>query len=253
MNDTDTPILEFRGLSKRFGPVEALSDIDMSIRAGEVVALVGDNGAGKSTLVKAISGSQPADAGYFLSGGHEVTLASPHDAARLGVCTIYQDLALCGNLDVVANLFLGNEMSLGGWLDEIEMEAKASEVLQSLSVTTIKSLRIPVSELSGGQRQAIAIARVMLGAPKLILLDEPTAALGVAQTRQVLDLIIRLRARGMGVILISHNLTDVFSVCDRIEVLRLGRKAGSFRTDCCTHADIVAAIMGGPRDFAGRA
>jgi D-xylose transport system ATP-binding protein len=249
MTEGDPPVLELKGVSKRFGSVEALSDIDMTIRAGEVVALVGDNGAGKSTLVKAISGSQPADVGSYFSNGREVSIASPHDAAALGVSTIYQDLALCGNLDVVANLFLGHEVAAGGWLDEPAMEAKAAEILKTLSVTTIRNLRLPVSELSGGQRQAIAIARVMLGAPRLILLDEPTAALGVAQTLQVLALIARLKERGIGVILISHNLADVFSVSDRIEVLRLGRKAGSFQTADCSRADVVAAVMGGRRDL----
>ena len=249
MIEGQPPVLELKKVSKRFGSVDALVNIDMTLYAGEVIALVGDNGAGKSTLIKAISGSQPANSGIFYSDGREVNIASPNDAAALGVSTIYQDLALCGNLDVVANLFLGHEVASSGWLDEPAMEARAEQVLKALSVTTIRNLRAPVSALSGGQRQAVAIARVLLGAPRLILLDEPTAALGVAQTLQVLALIARLRERGLAVMLITHNLADVFSACDRIEVLRLGQKAGSFRTADCSRADIVGAVMGGRRDL----
>jgi D-xylose transport system ATP-binding protein len=249
MIESQPPVLELKKISKRFGSVDALVNIDLAMYAGEVIALVGDNGAGKSTLIKAISGSQPADSGSFYSDGREVYIASPNDAAALGVSTIYQDLALCGNLDVVANLFLGHEIASSGWLDEPTMEGRAEQVLKALSVTTIRNLRAPVSALSGGQRQAVAIARVLLGAPRLILLDEPTAALGVAQTLQVLALIARLKERGITVILITHNLPDVFSASDRIEVLRLGQKAGSFRTADCSRADVVAAVMGGRRDF----
>jgi D-xylose transport system ATP-binding protein len=241
-------LLEIQNLSKSFGSINALSEINLTINTGQVVAVVGDNGAGKSTLVKAISGSQPPDSGRFMSDGREVSVTSPQDATALGISTIYQDLALCGNLDVVNNLFLGREIAAKGWLNEIEMERQALEIMKTLSVTTIESLRTTVSKLSGGQRQAVAIARVILGTPRIILLDEPTAALGVAQTEQVLRLIAKLRDRGMGVILISHNLSDVFTVSDRIEVLRLGRKAGSFRTPDCSRADIIAAIMGGRRD-----
>jgi D-xylose transport system ATP-binding protein len=249
MIEGQPPVLELKKISKRFGSVDALVNVDMAMYAGEVIALVGDNGAGKSTLVKAISGSQPADSGVFYSDGREVNIASPNDAAALGVSTIFQDLALCGNLDVVANLFLGHEVASSGWLDEPTMEARAEQVLKALSVTTIRNLRAPVSTLSGGQRQAVAIARVLLGVPRLVLLDEPTAALGAAQTLQVLALIARLRERGLAVILITHNLADVFSVSDRIEVLRLGRKAGSFRTAECSRADVVAAVMGDRRNF----
>jgi D-xylose transport system ATP-binding protein len=249
MIESQPPVLELKKISKRFGSVDALVNIDLAMYAGEVIALVGDNGAGKSTLIKAISGSQPADSGSFYSDGREVYIASPNDAAALGVSTIYQDLALCGNLDVVANLFLGHEIASSGWLDEPTMEGRAEQVLKALSVTTIRNLRAPVSALSGGQRQAVAIARVLLGAPRLILLDEPTAALGVAQTLQVLALIARLKERGITVILITHNLPDVFSASDRIEVLRLGQKAGSFRTADCSRADVVAAVMGGRREF----
>jgi D-xylose transport system ATP-binding protein len=249
MIESQPPVLELKKISKRFGSVDALVNIDLAMYAGEVIALVGDNGAGKSTLIKAISGSQPADSGSFYSDGREVYIASPNDAAALGVSTIYQDLALCGNLDVVANLFLGHEIASSGWLDEPTMEGRAEQVLKALSVTTIRNLRAPVSALSGGQRQAVAIARVLLGAPRLILLDEPTAALGVAQTLQVLALIARLKERGITVILITHNLPDVFSASDRIEVLRLGQKAGSFRTADCSRSDVVGAVMGGARDF----
>ncbi|WP_017623604.1 ATP-binding cassette domain-containing protein [Nocardiopsis chromatogenes] len=238
-----TPVLELSGISKRFGAVQALSDVDLSIDAGEVVALLGDNGAGKSTLVKVIAGAHPADGGRILWEGAPVTIAKPGDAQRLGIATIYQDLALCDNLDIVANLFLGNEQMRLGTLDEVEMERKARELLDSLSVK-IPSLRVPVASLSGGQRQIIAIARALLGEPKVVMLDEPTAALGVAQTAQVLDLIERLRDRGLGVILISHNMADVRAVADRAAVLRLGRNAGDFAVEETSYEEIVAAITG---------
>lgn len=238
-----TPVLELSGISKRFGAVQALSDVDLSIDAGEVVALLGDNGAGKSTLVKVIAGAHPADGGRILWEGAPVAIAKPGDAQRLGIATIYQDLALCDNLDIVANLFLGNEQMRLGTLDEVEMERKARELLDSLSVK-IPSLRVPVASLSGGQRQIIAIARALLGEPKVVMLDEPTAALGVAQTAQVLDLIERLRDRGLGVILISHNMADVRAVADRAAVLRLGRNAGDFAVEETSYEEIVAAITG---------
>jgi len=240
---TDTPILALSGISKRFGAVQALTDVSLEVYAGEVVALAGDNGAGKSTLIKVIAGVNPADEGEIRWEGRPVSINKPHDATALGIATVYQDLSLCDNLDVVANLFLGQELERLGVLDEIAMEQRASELLASLSVK-IPNVRVPVASLSGGQRQSIAIARSLLGDPKVVMLDEPTAALGVAQTAQVLDLIERLRDRGLGVILISHNLADVRAVADRVVVLRLGRNAGSFRIDEATQEDIVAAITG---------
>ncbi|KWX00588.1 sugar ABC transporter ATP-binding protein [Carbonactinospora thermoautotrophica] len=240
---TGTPVLSLRGISKRFGAVQALTDVELDVYAGEVVALVGDNGAGKSTLIKVISGVGPADEGTIEWQGRRVEINRPYDAQQLGIATVYQDLALCDNLDVVANLFLGRERTRRGVLDEIEMERRARELLQSLSVK-IPSVRIPVASLSGGQRQSVAIARSLLGEPKIVLLDEPTAALGVEQTAHVLDLIKRLREQGLGVILISHNLADVRAVADRIAVLRLGRNNGFFKTDEVTQEEIVAAITG---------
>src|SRR6266545_1944931 len=251
------PVLSLSGISKRFGAVQALSGAELQANAGEVVALVGDNGAGKSTLVKVIAGVNPADSGEVLWEGQPVTISRPHDATALGIATVYQDLSLCDNLDVVANLFLGNEATRFQVLDEIAMERKASELLGSLSVR-IPSVRIPVAALSGGQRQSVAIARSLLGEPKVVILDEPTAALGVAQTAQVLDLIERLRDRGLAVILISHNLADVKAVADRVVVLRLGRNAGEFRVGEATQEEIVQAITGASdnavsREYAGSA
>jgi D-xylose transport system ATP-binding protein len=240
------PLLALRGFSKSFGAVEALKDVDFEIRGGEVVGLVGDNGAGKSTLIKAIAGVQPADSGEARFAGGEVRLSSPQAATSLGIATIYQDLALCENLDVVANLFLGKEVSNGGpgILDETAMEQKSLELLSSLGVTTIRSVRTEVEQLSGGQRQAVAIARSLLGEPKLVLLDEPTAALGVVQTRQVLELVGRLRERGLGVMVISHNLADVFKVADRVAVLRLGRMVATYDTSSASEQEVVGAITG---------
>ena len=240
------PLLALRGFSKSFGAVEALKDVDFEVHGGEVVGLVGDNGAGKSTLVKAIAGVQPADEGEAQFAGQTVKLTSPQSATGLGIATIYQDLSLCENLDVVDNLFLGKEVSNGwaGILDETSMEQKSLELLGSLGVTTIRSVRVEVEQLSGGQRQAIAIARSLLGEPKLVLLDEPTAALGVVQTKQILDLIKRLRERGLGVVVISHNLNDVFKVADRVAVLRLGRMAADFDTKSSSEQEVVAAITG---------
>ncbi|QVQ54578.1 sugar ABC transporter ATP-binding protein [Spiractinospora alimapuensis] len=245
------PILELTGVSKRFGAVQALSDVALRIDAGEVVALVGDNGAGKSTLVKAIAGVSPADTGTVLWKGRPVRITKPGDAQNLGIATIYQDLALCDNLDIVANLFLGTEHTTAGLLDELEMERRAAELLDSLSVR-IPSLRVPVASLSGGQRQIIAIARSLLGEPEVVLLDEPTAALGVAQTAQVLDLIERMRDRGLGIILISHNMADVRAVADRAVVLRLGRNGGDFALDDTNYEEIVAAITGAGDDVVTR-
>jgi D-xylose transport system ATP-binding protein len=233
-----------RGVSKRFGAVQALQDVDFEVNAGEVVALVGDNGAGKSTLVKTISGVGPADEGEFVLDGETIRIHAPADSAKLGIAVVYQDLALCDNLDVVANLFLGREATNGPALDEIAMEKESRRLLDSLAVRTLRSVRAEVGMLSGGQRQTVAIARSMLGEPKLVILDEPTAALGVAQTEQVLNLVGRLRQNGLGVILISHNLADVFQVADRIVVLRLGRNGGEYAATADQRQAVVAAITG---------
>ncbi|MGH2952774.1 MAG: ATP-binding cassette domain-containing protein [Solirubrobacterales bacterium] len=242
------PLLALKGFSKSFGPVEALKEVDFELRAGEVVGLVGDNGAGKSTLIKAIAGVQPPDSGEARFEGREVSLTSPQAATALGIATVYQDLALCENLDVVANLFLGQEVANGtggiGVLDETAMEHKSTELLGSLGVTTLRSVRTEVASLSGGQRQAVAIARSLLGEPKVMLLDEPTAALGIVQTRQIVELIDRLRDRGLGVVVISHNLADVFQVADRVAVLRLGRMAATFDIRKASEQEVVAAITG---------
>ena len=240
-----TPVLALKGVSKSFGPVQALSNVDFEVQPGEVVALVGDNGAGKSTLVKTIAGIHPADEGTISFEGKEVTITSPTDAVHLGIATVYQDLALCDNLDVVENLFLGREETGAGvlhQLDEVGMEKQTGELLENLAVT-ITDVRNEVGTMSGGQRQQVAIARSLLGEPKLVMLDEPTAALGVRQTAMVLSLVKRLRDRGYGVLVISHNLADVFEVADRIFVLRLGQKAGEFGTDA-SQDQVVAAITG---------
>ncbi len=238
-----TPVLALRGVSKRFGAVQALTDVDLEIHAGEVVALLGDNGAGKSTLVKTISGVHPIDEGTIEWEGRPVRVARPNDAQELGIATVYQDLALCDNLDVVANLFLGTELRRASVLDEIAMEKRAKELLDTLSIR-IPSVRIPVASLSGGQRQVVAIARALIGAPKIVILDEPTAALGVEQTAQVLDLVERLRENGHGVILITHNMADVRAVADRAAILRLGRNNGVFSVKDTSHEEIIAAITG---------
>jgi D-xylose transport system ATP-binding protein len=246
---SNQPVLATDGVSKAFGPVQALDGVDFEVRTGEVVGLVGDNGAGKSTFVKILSGIYGPDAGSVYFGGRQVSISSPHDASALGIATVYQDLALCDNLDVVANLFLGREelavppLSIVRQLDETDMEHRAGELLQTLAVT-IPSLRSEVGTLSGGQRQQVAVARSLLGEPKVVLLDEPTAALGVPQTEQVLALIRTLRNRGLGVVVISHNLANVFEVADRIFVLRLGRQAGNFDADAATREQIVGAITG---------
>ncbi len=245
----EQPLLELEGISKQFGPVQALDRVDFAVSAGEVVALVGDNGAGKSTLVKAIAGIHGPDSGTVRFEGKEVSINRPQDATNLGIATVYQDLALCDNLDVVANLFLGREQVSPGpgvvsrRLDEVKMENDAGELLSNLAVT-IPGLRAEVGTLSGGQRQQVAVARSLLGEPKVVLLDEPTAALGVPQTKQVLALIRRLKERNLGVVVISHNLADVFEVADRIFVLRLGRKAGEFAAADANEENVVAAITG---------
>ena len=242
-------LLALKGFSKSFGPVQALSDVDFEVDGGEVVALVGDNGAGKSTLIKAIDGVQPPDSGQAYFEGRPVKISDPNSATKLGIATVFQDLALCDNLDVVANLYLGQEVTGDGnvplpVINETEMEQHANELLDELSVTTLGSVRTEVGSLSGGQRQSVAIARSLLGQPKVVLLDEPTAALGVAQTAQVLNLIQRLRERGLGVVVISHNLENVFHVADRIVVLRLGKRSATFDVKTTTREEVVAAITG---------
>ncbi|GAA0664859.1 ATP-binding cassette domain-containing protein [Kitasatospora atroaurantiaca] len=237
------PVLAMRDVSKRFGAVQALTDVELEVHSGEVVALVGDNGAGKSTLVKAIAGVTPPDEGVIEWEGRPVTIHRPQDAQHLGVATVYQDLALCDNLDVVGNLFLGREIKRFFVLDEVEMEKRSRTLLNTLSIR-IPSVRIPIASLSGGQRQTVAIARSLIGSPKVVILDEPTAALGVEQTAQVLDLVERLREQGLGVILISHNMADVMAVADRIAVLRLGRNNGVFERRSTTQEEIISAITG---------
>ncbi len=247
---TTMPLLTIKGVSKAFGANQALSGVDFEVDAGEVVALVGDNGAGKSTLIKAIAGVQLADEGEFYFKGSPAKIGSPQDSTALGIATVYQDLALCDNLDVVANLYLGREEYAGAsskainFIDETGMEHHALELLGSLAVTTIQDVRVQAGSLSGGQRQAIAIARSLLGEPSVVLLDEPTAALGVSQTEQVLKLIKTLRERNLAVVVISHNLENVFAVADRIIVLRLGRRAASFDVRGVSREDVVAAITG---------
>ncbi len=238
------PRLRMRGISKSFGAVRALSNVDFEVHAGEVVGLVGDNGAGKSTLIKVISGVGPSDEGEIFLEGQKVSVPSPQAATRLGIETVYQDLALCDNLDVVANLFLGREeRSFLRSLDEIDMERQGLNVLHTLDVK-IPSVRSTVAMLSGGQRQSIAVAKSILRRATVVLLDEPTAALGVAQTRQVLNMIRRLRDQGLAVVVISHNLADVFEVVDRVIVLRLGRRVGTFDIKTTTPEQVVASITG---------
>ena len=237
------PVLSMTGVSKRFGAVQALKDIEFSVEAGEVVALVGDNGAGKSTLVKAIAGVYTPDDGQVVFDGSPVEISSPAQAQELGIATVFQDLALCDNLDVVGNLFLGSEVVRNRALDEVTMEKESWRLLRELSAK-IPSVRIPVASLSGGQRQTVAIARSLLGKPKVVMLDEPTAALGVAQTAEVLNLVERLRENGLAVILISHNMSDVMAVADRVVVLRLGRNNGEFRVADTNVQEIIAAITG---------
>ncbi len=238
------PRLRLRGISKSFGAVRALSKVDFEVYAGEVVGLVGDNGAGKSTLIKVISGVAPADEGEIFVEGQKVSIPNPQAAARLGIETVYQDLALCDNLDVVANLFLGREeVSFLRSLDEVDMEKRGLQVLHGLEVK-IPSVRSVVATLSGGQRQSVAVAKSILRQASVVLLDEPTAALGVVQTRQVLQLINRLREQGLAVVVISHNLADVFEVVDRVIVLRLGKRVGTYDIKTSTPEQIVAAITG---------
>ena len=243
---TAAPTLELHGITKAFGSVQALDDVDFEVRSGEVMALVGDNGAGKSTLIKCVPGIYPIDAGVIRFDGREVHIHGPKDAAQLGIEVVYQDLALCDNLDVVQNMFLGREVRTPLFrLKEAPMEQRTAETLASLSVTTIQSVRQPVASLSGGQRQSVAVARAVLWNSRVVILDEPTAALGVAQTRQVLDLVKRLAEQGLAVAIISHNLNDVFEVADRITVLRLGRAVGVYERERTTQQEVVAAITFG--------
>lgn len=243
---TEKPLLELRDVSKNFGAVQALYKVDFKVKAGEVMALVGDNGAGKSTLIKGIAGIYQFNSGQVYYDDKPVTISNPRDSADLGIEVVYQDLALADNLDVVNNMFLGREKMLSfGRLDEVAMEQLALETLESLSVTTIRSVRQVVAGLSGGQRQAIAVAKAVMWNSKLVILDEPTAALGVAQTRQVLDLVRRLADRGLGVILISHNLHDVFDAADRITVLRLGQNVAEYNVADTNQKEIVEAITAG--------
>jgi len=242
----ETPVLELHDISKSFGVVQALTDVDLEVKRGEVMALVGDNGAGKSTLIKTIAGIHSADSGEILFEGQPVHVSGPKDAARLGIEVVYQDLALCDNLDVVQNMYLGREAhSPLQVLNEPVMEQKTAATLKSLAVTTIRSIRQPVATLSGGQRQSVAVARAVMWNSKLVILDEPTAALGVAQTEQVLALVKRLGEQGLAVILISHNLHDIFAVADRITVLRLGRNAGLYDRRATTQQEVVHAITAG--------
>src|SRR2546428_4141851 len=247
------PTLAVRGMSKSFGSVQALADVDFEVRDGEVMALVGDNGAGKSTLIKCVAGIHTPDSGEIFFDGKPVHISSPKDAAKLGIEIVYQDLALCDNLDVVQNMYLGREERDWLWrLKEPLMEQRTAETLRSLSVTTIRSIRQPVASLSGGQRQSVAVAKAVQWNSKVVILDEPTAALGVAQTRQVLDLVKRLADQGLAVVLISHNLNDDFEVATRITVLRLGRDVGVYERERTTQQEIVQAITAGiPTKVAG--
>ena len=246
---SETPILQLRGISKSFGSVQALADVDFEVRDGEVMALVGDNGAGKSTLIKCVAGIHTQDSGEILFDGKPVHISSPKDAARLGIEIVYQDLALCDNLDVVQNMYLGREERDWLWrLKEPLMEQRTAETLRSLSVTTIRSIRQPVASLSGGQRQAVAVAKSVMWDSRLVILDEPTAALGVAQTRQVLDLVKRLADRDLGVVIVTHNLHDVFEVADRITVLRLGQRVAQLERAKTTQQEVVQAITAGTLD-----
>src|SRR3982751_5256829 len=245
MSET-TPLLQLRGITKTFGSVEALTDVDFEVLEGEVMALVGDNGAGKSTLIKCVAGIHPMDSGEILVDGEPVTVHGPKDSAKLGIEVVYQDLALCDNLDVVQNMYLGREAhDRLQRLKEPIMEVKTAETMKSLAVTTISSIRQPVATLSGGQRQSVAVAKAVQWNSKLVILDEPTAALGVAQTEQVLALVRRLGEQGLAVVLISHNLHDVFETANRITVLRLGRNVGVFERDKTTQQEVVQAITAG--------
>lgn len=252
MNQTEKrPILEVQGISKNFGAVQALDDVDFNVYAGEVVGLVGDNGAGKSTLVKIISGVHKPDAGKIIFQGQPVTINNPRDSTDLGIEVVYQDLALADNLDVVANLFVGRELSKStipglkglAWLDETAMEKRSLDLLDRLKIP-IPSVRNAVADMSGGQRQSVAVTRAVMGNCKLVLLDEPTAALGVEQTGRVMSLIQNLKERNLGVVVISHNMQDVLEITDRIVVLRLGKRVATFETKSTQPEQVVSAITG---------
>ncbi len=247
MSDSSpSPLLELKGVSKHFGAVQVLTNVDFEVQPGEVMALVGDNGAGKSTLIKGIAGIHAFDSGEVMFDGRRVNIRSPRDSAALGIEVVYQDLALADNLDVVANMFLGRERTQPPFrLDEANMEMATVETLTSLAVTTLRSVRMPVASLSGGQRQVIAVAKAVMWNSKLVILDEPTAALGVAQTRQVLNLVRRLAEKQLAVVLISHNLHDVFEVADRITVLRLGHGVGVYQRALTNQQEIVLAMTAG--------
>ena len=240
-----TPLLELRAINKSFGAVHVLRDVDFTVYSGEVTALVGDNGAGKSTLVKCVGGIYPYESGEYLFDGQPVHVHSPREAAALGVEIVYQDLALCDNLDIVQNMFLGRERRSGLVLDEPTMEQMAAHTLERLSVRTVSSVRQQVASLSGGQRQTVAIAKAVLWNSRLVILDEPTAALGVAQTAQVLELVRQLADNGLAVVLISHNMNDVFAVADRIATLYLGRMAAEVKASDVTHSQVVELITAG--------
>jgi D-xylose transport system ATP-binding protein len=240
-----TPLLEVRGINKSFGPVQVLRDVNFSVYPGQVTALIGDNGAGKSTLVKCIGGIYAIDSGEYYFDGKPVTVHTPREASALGLEIVYQDLALCDNLDIVQNMFLGRERTSGVILDEVTMEQLATETLASLSVRTVKSVRQLVASLSGGQRQTVAIAKAVLWNSKVVILDEPTAALGVAQTANVLELVRRLADTGHAVVLISHNMNDVFAVSDHIAALYLGRMAAQVKATDVTHSQVVELITAG--------
>jgi D-xylose transport system ATP-binding protein len=242
---TGTPLLSLRGIEKSFGAVDVLRGVDLDVFPGKVTALVGDNGAGKSTLIKGIAGIHSFDAGEYLFEGRPVAVHSPRDSNELGIEVVYQDLALCDNLDVVHNMFLGRELTQTGLLDEGSMEQRARTTLDGLSVRTLQSVRTPVASLSGGQRQTVAIARAVLWNSKVVILDEPTAALGVAQTEQVLALVRRLADRGLGVLLISHNLNDVFQVADEIAVLYLGTMVAQVAASDVRQSQVVELITTG--------
>jgi D-xylose transport system ATP-binding protein len=242
---SDSPLLQLQGVNKSFGPVHVLHDVDFNVYPGQVTALVGDNGAGKSTLIKCVTGIYPIDSGTFYFDGASINISGPKDAAARGIEVVYQDLALCDNLDIVQNMFLGRERKTFGLLDERTMEQMARETLASLSVRTVKSVRQPVSSLSGGQRQTVAIAKAVLWNSRVVMLDEPTAALGVAQTKQVLELVRRLADQGLGVVLISHNMNDVLQVADRICVMYLGRVAAEVRREDTSREQLVELITSG--------
>ena len=249
----DGPLLQLRGIGKNFGPVQALSGIDLDIPAGQVTALVGDNGAGKSTLIKTISGIWEPSHGQIIWQGQQVNFRSPRDATDAGIATVYQDLALCDNLDIVANMLLGHEIRRHLLLDEVTMEQMAKKTLSDLKVVTVRNIRQPVGSLSGGQRQSVAVAKAVMQEAKLVIMDEPTAALGVTQTALVLDLIRRLADRGIAVLVVSHNLTDVFQVANRVAVLYLGRLVSVGPASQYDTSSVVELMTTGGLERNGRA